>query len=162
MSSNVQQITRTGVLLAIALTVQLMHLPTYFTGPAINAVLILAGIFVGITGGVLIGCITPGVALMMGIIPPVVAPLVPVIMLANATLVVVFKLLSQTNQYVALTAAALAKYTIFFLAINYLLQYFNIKLPPPALLAFQLPQLYTALAGGLIAVIVARYVIKEI
>lgn len=157
MPVNLKLITRTGVLLAIALTVQLMHLPSYFTGPAINAVLILAAIFVGISGGILIGCITPGVALIMGIIPPIVAPLVPVIMIANAVLVLVFNLLAQTNRYLAFISAALAKFAVFYIAIKYLLQLFSIKIPAPVLVTFQVPQLYTALLGGLAAVIIARY-----
>lgn len=156
-SRGLRFITRTAILLAIVLAVQSLRLPSYFTGPVVNAVLILAALFSGPLSGITIGCITPIVALLMGIIPPVAAPLVPLIVAANITLVVVFVALDRLNRYLAWLVAAVAKFAVFYLGLNYLLGAFGITLPAPLIVAFQLPQLYTALAGGFLAVIMARY-----
>ena len=147
-------------MLAIALSVQSLHLPTYITGPSINAVLIVATVFTGILGGLLIGCITPLVALTMGIVHPIVIPLVPVIVIANCTLVVTFYLLKNKNHYIALIAASFAKFFVFYIALNYLIKFFDLKIPALMLVAFQLPQLLTALVGGVVGVVVARYLQK--
>ncbi len=149
-------LTRSAMLLAIALIIQSMHLISYITGPIINAILILAVIFVGPLSGVLIGCITPFVAFLTGILPAVAVPLIPVIMIANITLVLVFWGFNRWNAYVAWLVAAAAKFAVFYLAVNFVLEIFGIKLPGPLLAAFQLPQLFTALIGGFAAIIVAR------
>ena len=154
---NTKTLTRTGVLLAIAVSVQSLHLPTYITGPSINAVLIVAAIFTGILGGSFIGCITPLMALTMGIVHPVAVPLVPVIMIANCTLVVTFYLLKNNNHYIALIAASFAKFFVFYIALNYLIKFIDLNIPAPMLVAFQLPQLVTALVGGLAGVAIAKY-----
>lgn len=159
---GLQFITRTAVLLAIVLAVQSLRLPTYFTGPAVNAVLILATLFSGLLSGITIGCITPLVAMVTGIIPPAAAPLVPVIMAANITLTVVFFLLDKFNRYLAWVGAAVAKFGVFYLSLNFLLGAIGIQVPGPLLAAFQIPQLYTALAGGLLAIVIARYLKKAL
>jgi len=156
-NKGLQFITRTAVLLAIVLAVQSLRLPSYFTGPVVNAVLILATLFTGVLSGITIGCITPIVAVFMGIIPPVAAPLVPLIVTANITLVLIFAVLDKISRYFAWLGSAVAKFAVFYFGLNYLLGAFGINLPAPLLAAFQLPQLYTALAGGLLAVIIARY-----
>ncbi|MEL7566380.1 MAG: ECF transporter S component [Dehalobacterium sp.] len=156
-NKGLQFITRTAVLLAIVLAVQSLRLPSYFTGPVINAVLILATIFTGVLSGITIGCITPIVALLMGIIPPAAAPLVPLIVAANITLVLIFAVLYKISRYIAWLGSAAGKFAVFYLGLNYLLGTFGIKVPAPLLAAFQLPQLYTALAGGFLAIIIARY-----
>lgn len=155
--TGIQWITRTAVLLAIALAVQALHLPTLVTGSVINGVLVLTAISCGFWAAVLIGCITPWMALVTGIIPPAVVPLVPVIIAANITIAGVFFGLQRFQRLAAVIVAALAKFLVFFVTLRYLLQLFQIKIPAPALAAFQIPQLITALVGGITAVIVARY-----
>ncbi len=154
-------VTQLGLLLAIALAIQSFHLPTFVTGPAINAVLIIAVAFTGVSGSILIGSITPLAALAMGIVQPVTVPLVPVIMAANATLGIVFHLLRKRNNYLAVTVAALAKYLAFYIGINFIIVFVNIKIPAPVLAVFQLPQLFTALVGGFLGVEVTKYVGSE-
>lgn len=154
---GIQFITRTAVLLAIVLAVQALRLPTYFTGPVVNGILIITTIFSGVASGVIIGCITPLVALMTGIIPSAALPIVPVIVVSNITLVVFFYFLDKANRYLAWLGAALAKFAVFYIFLNYLLELLGLQLPPPLIIAFQLPQLYTALAGGFLAIIIARY-----
>ncbi|MGI9862833.1 hypothetical protein SDD30_15755 [Moorella naiadis] len=113
--------------------------------------LFLATFTVGMGGGVVIGALTPWVALMRGIMPPLAQPVTPFIMAANATLVIVFGLLASFNPWVGVIAAAVCKYGVFVLALKFIL-----VLPPKLAHAFQIPQLLTALAGGVIAVIVHK------
>ncbi len=153
-------ITQLGLLLAIALAIQSLHLPTLVTGPAVNAVLIVSVVFPGILSSIFIGCLTPLAALVLGIIPPVTAPLVPVIMAANAALGITFYLFRKINDYFALTAAAFAKYFVFYLSVNYLIGILNIKIPAPVLAVFQLPQLFTALIGGILGVGIIKHLGK--
>lgn len=139
-----------GLLLAIALAIQSLHLPTFITGPVINAVLIVAVVFPGVLGSIVIGCITPLAAWVLGIINPIAAPVIPVIVAANATLGIIFYLLRERNNYLAVIGAALGKYFVFYVSLNFLFGIFNIRFPAPMLAAFQIPQLLTALVGGIV------------
>lgn len=149
-------ITQLGLLLAIALGIQSLHLPTFITGPAINAVLIAAVAFPGVLGSFFLGCVTPLAAFLLGIVHPVTAPLVPVIMAANATLGLTFYLLRKRNDYLAVFGAAVAKYLVFYISINYLIQILGMKIPAPVLIAFQLPQLFTAIVGGIFGLAIIK------
>lgn len=154
--NRTQWLTRTAMLLAVVLAVQAMGLPQLITGSLVNAVLILAVMFSGIYGALLIGSITPWLAFILGILPPALAPLLPVIMLANLTLAVVFYLGQKIHPLAAAVLASAGKYLIFFVSINYLLRLFAINLPAKLVAAFGLTQLATALIGSLCAVIIGR------
>jgi len=54
-NSKIKFITRTGILLAVALVVQMGGLPQPITGPLINTVLYLAALLVGSWSGIIIG-----------------------------------------------------------------------------------------------------------
>ncbi len=153
-------ITQTGILLAAALAIQAFRLPTYVTGPAVNAVLLVGAVHPGMPGGILIGSLTPWAALGLGILNPVAAPLVPVIMTANAVFVAVFGIMRNRSIYLAALTAAAAKYLVFYISINCLLGLFGIRIPSPLLAAFQLPQLFTALIGGGLGVAAIRILEK--
>jgi len=129
------------------------------TGPVVNAILLLAAIYVGVSGGVIIGLFTPLVAFMVGILAPPLAPLIPVIMIANAILVVAFYGVGKYyNKFLAVVVAAVAKFLTFYIALHYVLVLLGITLPPALVAAFGLPQLFTALAGGFVAALIAsRY-----
>ena len=164
MNPAVQFITRTGVLLAIALAVQFMRLPQPVTGPLVNAILLLAAIYVGVSSGIIIGLFTPLVAFFVGILAPPLAPLIPVIMAANAILVAVFYGVGKYyNKYLAAVVAAVAKFLTFYVSLNYVLVFLGITLPPALVAAFGLPQLITALVGGFVAALIAhRYPPKSL
>ena len=162
MKINAESLPRLAILLAIALAVQFLRLPQMVTGPVVNAALVLAVYFGGAAGGVLLGVITPVVAIFAGILPPVLAPVLPVIMAANAILVIFFAWMRKFGDYVAAGVASCAKFLTFFIMLNYVLVLFNINLPKPLLLAFGLPQLYTALAGSIVAVLIAKRFIKRV
>ncbi len=161
MKIKVSTLPRLAILLAIALAVQMLRLPQLVTGPIVNAALILAVYFGGSAGGVLLGVITPVAALFAGIFPPALAPVLPVIMMANGILVLVFTWMRRFGDYMAAVVASCAKFLAFFLTLNYIFVMFNINLPKPLLVAFGLPQLYTAMVGTMVAVLIAKRFIKS-
>lgn len=156
MSKNIRFITLTALFLALTLVIQMAGLPQPFTGPMVNAMLMLTTMIIGVFGGIVIGALTPWIAFIRGILPPPLAPMIPFIMVANAILVLVFGLLYKYNKWLAVGLAALCKYGIFVIAIKFLLNF-----PPKIAQAFQLPQLLTALAGGAIAIFVYRLIPEQ-
>ena len=158
-NNRLQRLVRTSLLLALALAVQTARLPQTVTGPMINAILLLAvSLGGGLLSGIVVGSITPWVAVIVGIaaFPPV----APVIMGGNIALVVVFAALSRIltgtwGELAAAVSGAIAKYLVMFSGIRYLVAP-NLPLPPPAIIALTITQLYTALLGGLLSVAVMK------
>lgn len=151
-----KMITRSAIILAISIAVQSVKLPQPLTGPIINALLLLAAGLTGTLGGVLVGVCTPLIAFLFGIMafPPV----VPVIIAGNAALAVVFGWLIK-RPVVGVIAAAIAKYGIMSIMVLYLLPaLFQINIPPKVAATLTTPQLFTALGGGLLALIILKAV----
>lgn len=156
--SSVQWLTRTAILLAITIVMQMLGLPQGFTGPAVNAMLLLAGIFVNPLSGISIGLLTPLIALLRGILPPPLAPAVPFIMLGNALFVLVASLGIRKNMLLKLAGiigGAVGKFLILSLAVQTL-----ISVPPAVAKALQAPQLFTALTGGISALVLAEILFR--
>ncbi len=155
MKGGIRFVTYTAVLFALVLVVQVFGFPQMVTGPLVNAVLLLATIFVGVFSGIIIGLFTPWVALVRGILPPPLGPLVPWIMLGNAAFVLVFGLLRRKENLlfdiVRILLGALVKYLILSQAVRFLA-----GLPPQVARVMQTPQLITALLGGAIALVLSR------
>ncbi|MTI70295.1 MAG: ECF transporter S component [Firmicutes bacterium] len=155
-------ITRTGLLLALALIFQIgfRGFAQPAVGPLVNLTLILSAGIVGTLAGVIVGCLTPLIAFFVGIMP--LFPLVPFIMIGNTLLVIIFNLIrkriSLGGEYVGLALAALGKFLFLAFSVRYLLNLFIPKVPPKLIAMFWLPQLYTALVGGIVAVIVMKLI----
>lgn len=157
MNKPVRWITRTGLLLAVAMVIQLMRLPQPYgqivTGGIINATLVLAVTIVDVWSGLAIGLLTPWLALAAGILGiPFMAPF---IMAANITLVLVYGLVKRYSRLFAGVLGALGKYGFFLLTINVLLGVIGKALPQKAVAAFSSVQLGTALIGVFLAFIIA-------
>jgi hypothetical protein len=136
-------------MLALALVAQSLHLPQLITGSVINAVLLVAAVLLGPWGGALIGLLTPVTALLLGQLAPVLAPAIPFIMAGNAVLCLLFGYGRIVNVYLAVVAAAVAKFTLLSAAVLYI-----INVPGPVSIALRLPQLATALIGGAVSLLV--------
>ena len=147
-NDKIKFITRTGILLAVALVVQMGGFPQPITGPLINTVLYLAALLVGSWGGIIIGVCTPVIAFMRGILPAPLGPMIPFIALGNSVLVIVFSLLKGKNKIFGIIIASLAKYLILFTAVSYI-----VDVPDKIAQIMSLPQLFTALSGGVIAML---------
>ncbi len=153
MRLGVRRLVYTAVLAALAVALQLGTLPQAITGPAINAILYVTSMSVGPLGGVIVGLITPWVALMTGIMK--LAPAVPVIMAGNASLALVSGYLGRWNKYAGLVVAAVVKWAVMTLGIKYLLSA-GTKIPPAAYASLTVTQLFTALGGAVVAAVVLQ------
>ncbi|MGM0368967.1 MAG: hypothetical protein ACQEP9_00950, partial [Bacillota bacterium] len=143
-------ITRTGLLLALTIGLQLLSRSlgsaVLFTGSLVNMMLIIAVDILGWQGGVSLGVFTPIVAFLLGIMK--VPLIVPFIIVGNSVLVLAYYFLEDYNSYVALVVGAVVKFLVLALAVEYVLQ-----VPPPVVKLMQLPQLYHALLGGVLAIL---------
>ncbi len=160
-ANAIRWITRTALLFALVLVVQMLGMPQILTGTLVNALLLLATSLVGITSGVVIGFFTPWVALSRGILPPLLAPMIPFIMGGNALLVVIFALWMRKKslpyEVVGIVLGAGAKYLLLSQAVRFL-----VELPPPVARMMQIPQLFTALLGGVVALLLHHVVGKAL
>ncbi len=157
MKINTKSITRTGILLALALVIQLMRLPQLVTGTAVNAVLLISLSTIGVLEASAIGCITPIVAFLVGIIQPPMAPVVPFIVMSNLVLIWIVYGLRRKNIYIQIILASVGKFLFLVVAVRLILTQF---LPAPVwekvAVAFGVTQLFTALAGGFLAILVTK------
>ena len=151
MKLDLRQLTRAAVLAALAIAVQLANLPQLVTGPAVNAVLYVASLFVSPLAGVFIGVITPWTALVLGIMK--LAPAVPVIMAGNVSLCLTSGLLNKRSRYVGMGLAALVKFGVMTAGMRYLISS-GTMVPAAAYASLTTTQLVTALLGGLVALAV--------
>ncbi|GAB4113170.1 MAG: hypothetical protein Kow00103_04610 [Candidatus Caldatribacteriota bacterium] len=149
--TKIQWLTRTAILLALALVFQMGGFPQLITGPGINAILFLSALSVGWSGGILIGICTPIVAAMRGILPPPLTPLIPFIALGNGVLVILFFWLQKKNKFLGVIIASTIKFLILVTAVNLLVQ-----VPDKVAQIMSFPQLITAVTGGLIALLIAQ------
>ena len=147
--TSIRKISRTAILLAIALVFQMGGFPQFITGPLVNTVLYLAAMVIGWQGGIIIGISTPVIAAMRGILPPPLTPLIPFIALGNAMLVILFFLLKSKNKIASIIIASVAKFLVLVSAVKLLVQ-----VPPAIAQMMSFPQLVSALAGGFIALLV--------
>ncbi|MBF8437440.1 ECF transporter S component [Halanaerobiaceae bacterium Z-7014] len=159
--------TRTAILLAAALAFQMGGFPQPVTGPAVNAVLIIAVGLIGPLAAVIIGAFTPIIAFIRGILPPPLGPMIPAIVFGNALYAIIFFFISWSRKrtkpatakikvfsistILAVIVGALAKFFILAWAVNFMVQ-----VPEPIAQMMTLPQLYTALVGGGIALLVLK------
>ena len=154
-------LTRTSVLLALALVFQIgfTQFAQPVVGPLVNMTLLIAAVVVGSLPAIVIGCLTPLMAFVLGIMP--LLPLVPFIMLGNILLIISFNLtrkaFSKYGEVIAVVVAAFLKFAFLAVSIRYLITFFIEKVPPKLIAAFSLPQLYTALIGGFLAIVIVKY-----
>ncbi len=166
---RIRMITRTAVLLAVVVVVQIAgrSLPNnnFIVGPLVNMCLLVATMTAGVYGGAAIAILSPFTSLINNNAPiaSVLLPFAPVIAIANLVFVLVFFYLYDKNKYVGLGAAAVLKFGVLFLGIRIFLQIFNFpKFTEKLFQLFSWPQLVTALIGGLVAIPVIYGVRKAI
>ncbi|MCX6762412.1 MAG: ECF transporter S component [Candidatus Moranbacteria bacterium] len=136
------------IVAAVIFPALLAHTPQnqWITGTIVNALLFLAVWRIGIVNATLVAILPSSVALIRGLLPTPMAVLIPYIILSNIILIAIFYALKK-YPLAGIISASLAKF-LFLLAIS---TYF-IKIASPLLIMMHWPQLFTALAGGLIAV----------
>ena len=176
MKTKVHWITRTGVLLAVLIVLQAVtkSLGQLVTGSCVNAVLAVAALTCGLGSGLVIALVSPVLAFLLGIAPQLVT--VPAIMAGNAVFVLVLSRIAAggtVKKVLLWLAAAAAKFAVLYLLVVKLicgvmapglLEGGMLKAPMLKALPvmFAWPQLFTALIGGGIALLMAPVLRKAL
>lgn len=173
---NVRALAQTALMIALLLCLQYLtqSLGQLVTGSCVNAVLAITVLVIGMGGGITVALLSPVFAYLLGIAPQLVT--VPAIMAGNAIFVILLKALygqKLWRQIMALAVAAVAKFGVLYvlvvqivcnLASGYLLEQQLLKAPMlsklPAM--FTWPQLFTALIGGALALLITPVIKKAI
>lgn len=150
---TVKWITKTAILLALLVVVQLFRMPQLITGVIVNFILLLAFVQVDVFSGIIIGLISPVIAFLLGILAAPLAPMIPFIMLGNAVYVAIFVLIRSRKPNwwkasIGVILGASVKFTLLTLAVKYL-----VNAPPKIAQAMSIPQLVTALSGGAVIIL---------
>ena len=166
--------TQTALMIALLLCLQYLTQPwgQLVTGSCVNTILAVTVLTVGMAGGVTVALLSPVFAWLLGIAPQIVT--VPAIMAGNAVFVVLLRLLYGKplfKQILAWVVSAVAKFGVLYvlvvqvvcnLAAGFLLEQAVLKAPMltklPAM--FTWPQLFTALIGGAVALLITPVINK--
>ena len=164
MNKNTKNLVLTSLFLTIVIVVQLVgrinpDISRIVVGPVINAILLLTVYFCGKRFGLIMACLTPLMALVTGQLNPLLAPFIPFIMLGNLALVIPFILLHSTpvRRVIGIILGSGLKYLVMnFAAVN-AVALFGLNIPANVArmlpVAFGTVQLVTALAGGVLALV---------
>lgn len=179
MSKKVRWITETAIMLALLVTLQALTKPLgqLVTGSCVNTVLAVSVLVGGLWCGLTVAVISPILAFLLGIAPQILT--VPAIMAGNAVFVILLSVLADKTgknplkQVIAWLAAAAAKFATLYLIVvkiicgvmaSDLLAAGTLKEPMLKALpaTFSWPQLFTALIGGAIALLIVPVLRKAL
>lgn len=179
MKKSIRWITETAVLLALLISLQAITKPLgqLVTGSCVNAILAVAVLVGGSGSGLTVAVISPLLAFLLGIAPQILT--VPVIMIGNAVYVLLLRCLADlTGKKVmqnifAWMIAAGAKFAVLYFLVTKVICGFLSQtlmdagtLKAPMLTAlpatFSWPQLFTALIGGGIALLITPILRKAL
>lgn len=165
---NVKIITRTAILLALAILFQTMgrviplgQFNQFVVGPLINACLIVAAAYTGLAGGAFVSVLSPFGAILTGVAIPL--PFAPFIAAGNFILVLAFYLLRK-KPLLGIASGAVLKFGFLLASINLFVRFMNIPSKKAAIMigTFSWPQLITAIIGGLLALLVLKALEKAL
>lgn len=179
MNKKLRWITETAVMLALLIALQQLTKPfgQLVTGSCVNAILAVATLVGGLYSGLTIAVISPILAYLLGIAPQ--ALTVPAIMVGNGVYVALLYLLADRSgkklwkQPIAWIVSAFAKFGVLHLMVceilcgvmaEQLLASGTLKAPMVTKLTatFSWPQLFTALIGGAIALLIVPLLRKAL
>ena len=179
MSKKIRWITETAIMIALLVTLQALTKPMgqLVTGSCVNAVLAISALVGGMSCGAVVALVSPVMAFLLGIAPQVLT--VPAIMAGNTVYVVLLCLLADKSgknlvkQAVAWAVSAVAKFaTLYVIVVKIicgvaaasLLAAGTLKEPMLKALpaTFSWPQLFTALIGGAVALVIVPVVRKAL
>ena len=179
MSKKIRWITETAVMLALLVCLQSITKPMgqLVTGSCVNAVLAISALVGGLSCGAVVALCSPVLAFLLGIAPQILT--VPAIMAGNTVFVVLLSLLADktgknmVKQAIAWVAAAAAKFATLYAIVVWLIcgvlsqnLLASGVMKPPMLQAlpatFSWPQLFTALIGGAVALIITPVLRKAL
>ena len=179
MKKKIRWITETAIMLALLVTLQALTKPLsqLVTGSCVNTILAVSALVGGLGSGLTVAIISPILAFLLGIAPQILT--VPAIMAGNAVFVILLSLLADkrgknpVRQVIAWLASAAAKFAVLYvivvkiicgimaadlLAAGTLKETMLKSLP----VTFSWPQLFTALIGGAIALLIVPILRKAL
>ena len=184
MNKKILWLTQTAVMLALLMALQALTKPLgqLVTGSCVNAVLAITVLVVGLSGGITVALISPVCAFLLGIAPNSITVLP--IMLGNVCYVLILHLILGRSmmplwkQPAALIAAAGVKFGVLYILVVKVIcglasgallgkKIGNIVVLAPPMLKmlptmFAWPQLFTALIGGAVAILIAPILRKAL
>ena len=179
MNKKIRWITETAVMLALLVSLQALTKPMgqLVTGSCVNAVLAVSALVGGLSCGLTVALISPILAFLLGIAPQILT--VPAIMVGNSVFVVLLSLLADKSgrnigkQLVAWIAAAAAKFVSLYAIVVWLIcgvlsenllasGVMNAPMLKALPATFSWPQLFTALIGGAVALLIVPVVRKDL
>ena len=179
MSKKIRWITETAVMLALLVTLQAITKPMgqLVTGSCVNAILAVSALIGGLSCGAVVALCSPVLAYLLGIAPQILT--VPAIMVGNTVFVVLLSLLADktgknlVKQVIAWLVAAAAKFAALYAIVvllicgvlsESLLASGVMKAPMLTALpaTFSWPQLFTALIGGAVALVITPVLRKAL
>ena len=184
MNKKIRWITETAVLLALLVCLQALTKPMgqLVTGSCVNAILAISALLGGLGCGIAVALISPVCAFLFGIAPNLITVLP--IMLGNSCYVVLLWLIAGKSfkplwkQPVALLTAAVTKFAVLYLLVVQVICGLasgallgqklgeTVLLAPPMLkmlpAMFTWPQLFTALIGGALALLIVPILRKAL
>ncbi|WP_352401009.1 ECF transporter S component [Anaerotignum sp.] len=157
-----KQMVLTALLLSMCIVFQSMKgISVYLTGSAVNALLVMATLSVGMSSGIFIAVITPLIAYLMGHTPvmQMIPLMVIVVMVGNLALVLLAGKGRKGNLPLWLAAGAVLKAVVLWLLVWYaVLPFFGGAVPEKMVAVikttFSLTQLITAAIGCVIAYVI--------
>ena len=179
MNKKIRWITETAVMIALLVALQAITKPLgqLVTGSCVNAILALSVLLGGMACGITVALVSPVMAFLLGIAPQILT--VPAIMAGNTVFVVLLALIAGKDtknlvrRIVAWAVAAFAKFGVLYLVVTKII----CGVAAPSLLAsgamkepmlkalpatFSWPQLFTALIGGAVALLIVPVVKKAL
>lgn len=179
MNKKIRWITETAVMLALLVSLQALTKPMgqLVTGSCVNAILAVSALVGGISSGVAVALISPMLAFLLGIAPQILT--VPAIMVGNCVFVVLLALLadktgkSAVKQIAAWLVAAVAKFASLYAIVVWLIcgvlsenllssGLMNAPMLKALPATFSWPQLFTALIGGAVALLIVPVLRKAL
>jgi len=179
MNQKIRWITETAVMLALLVTLQALTKPAgqLVTGSCVNIILAISVLLGGLGCGITVAVISPVLAYLLGIAPMLLT--VPAIMAGNAVFVALLYGIAGRDsrkiarQILAWVCAAAAKFAALYAIVVWLicgvfseglLASGTLKAPMLKALpvTFSWPQLFTALIGGAVALLIAPVLRKAL
>ena len=179
MNKKVRWITEAAVMLALLVTLQALTKPMgqMVTGSFVNAVLAVTVLLAGLYSGITVALISPVLAYLLGIAPQILT--VPAIMVGNSVYVILLYFIAGKDskqiirQIAAWLAAAAAKFAALYAIVVWLIcGVFSESLLASGVLkapmlkalpaTFSWPQLFTALIGGAVALVIVPVLRKAL
>ena len=179
MKKNIRFITETAVMLALLITLQAVTKPMgqLVTGACVNGALAVTVLVAGLYSGITVAVVSPVLAYALGIAPQILT--VPAIMVGNTVYVLLLYFVAGKDskrvvrQFLAWLVAAAAKFAALYAIVVWLicgvfsenlLKSGVLKAPMLKALpaTFSWPQLFTALIGGGVALLIVPILRKAL